>query len=466
MNAAPGKKAEKADTKIETEAVAAAIDAVSADVTARTGLVLGARRRPDLKASIAKVMGAAGADDPAQWPVLLKTDDALFDKVIADITVGETYFFRDPEHFTYVRETVIPDLRRRKPGQDVVAWSAGCATGEEAYSLAILFDEARIGARIIATDISRPALAKAAQGIYGRWSLRGEGARLIGGHLNPVARDRGEAFELTPRLRGGVHFAHMNLAQGAGTTLFQAGTVDVIFCRNVLIYLNPDTITRIARRFHEALADGGVLITGPSDPLLDHAAPFATETTAAGMIYRKGARREAAASIEPAFLEAPFPEAQLLETHEPDIEPWPPAADTTHSDIDPSGEKAAILAVRAAANRGDMARAAVMAAAAAQAHPAAREIPYLHAILLMNMDRLADADALLKRLIYLDPALAVAHLTLGNLRLRLGDLAGARRAFKAAYKAAAALPAAEIPALSEGETAGQIMAAAARGAGQ
>ncbi len=192
-------------------AVTVAVNAVNAAVTARTGIVLGAGRQADLTASLGKVMAAAGATDPQHWPVLLKTKPALFDQVVAGITIGETYFFRDPEHFAYIREVVLPEVHRRRPGQDVKVWSAGCSTGEEPYSLGIMFDEARIGARVLATDISRPSLAKAKQGIYGRWALRGEGARLIGSYLRPVAKARGEKFELIERVRSAVHFAYLNL---------------------------------------------------------------------------------------------------------------------------------------------------------------------------------------------------------------------------------------------------------------
>jgi chemotaxis protein methyltransferase CheR len=442
-----------ASAKADTEAViAAAVNAVNAAVVAHTGIVLGAPRQADLKASLGKVMAAAGAADPLHWPMLLETNPALFDQVVAGITIGETYFFRDPDHFAYVREVVLPEVHRRRPGQDVQVWSAGCSTGEEPYSLAIMFDEARIGARILATDISRPSLAKAAQGIYGRWALRGEGVRLIGSYLRPVAHARGEKFELIERMRSAVRFAYLNLAHGSDTPLVPPGSMDVIFCRNVLIYLDAKTIARVGRQFYDVLADGGALVTGPSDPLLGDAAPFTIEGTSAGVVYRKGiqiAQSAAPLSIEPAF----------LEDEEPFTDMAPPAPAPVESRND---EQAAIQSIRACANGGDLTDAAVRAAAAALAYPKSREIPYLHAIMLMNLNRLPEADVILKRLIYLDPTLAVVHFTLGNLRLRRGDLAGARRAFKAAQTAAADRPAAEILALSEGETAGHLAAAAAR----
>jgi tetratricopeptide (TPR) repeat protein len=214
---------------------------------------------------------------------------------------------------------------------------------------------------------------------------------------------------------------------------------------------------------------------GPSDPLLGDSAPFVTETTPGGLIYRKDVHGRRNLPLPTMAAEPHVPEAP------PPLEPL--AAETLpvqdlHADIAqafaggdnarvvalaaslPGDERAAVLGVRAAANLGDMARAATLADAAAKAHPASAEIAFLHAIVLMNLGRLGEAETVLRRLVYLDHNLAVAHFALGNLRLRMGDPATARRAFTAVHKIAAARPPGEILALSEGETAGSLAAAA------
>lgn len=439
----------------------AAVVAVEAALRARTGLVLGGERRADLSRSLDKAMGAI---DPAQWAARLETDTALFDRVVADVTVGETYFFRDPAHFAFLRETFLPAFRRRA-ARNLRAWSAGCSSGEEPYSLAILFDGAGVGANILATDISCPALDKARAGIYGRWSLRGDGARLVGDALRPCARSRTETFEVSDRLKRQVKFVQMNLATDGDLSVAAAGAMDVIFCRNVLIYLEPAAIRRIARRFYDVLGEGGVLLTGPSDPLLADAAPFTCEYTSHGVIYHKKSghkkNRPGTGASLPAAI--PLPEDPLP----PAPSPPPLPVRDNRDDAAPAAARvddaaAAVLAIHARANAGDGEQAVVLAARAAKTHPASREVSYLHGILLMNLGRFDEADTVLKRVVYLDPALAVVHFTLGNLRLRMGDLAGARRAFTAAHKAAAARPADEVLALSEGETAGQLALAASR----
>jgi chemotaxis protein methyltransferase CheR len=441
------------------------LDAVRAAVRDRTGIVLGPSRRADLKASLRKVMTAAGADDPGHWAEILKADAALFDQVIADITIGETYFFREPEHFAFVRNDILPGVRRRKPGQDVQVWSAGCATGEEPYSLAILFDEAGQRARILATDISRPSLAKAKPGVYGRWSLRGDGARLIGSYLRPVPAERQESYQLIERLRDTVQFTYLNLGLDFDPALVRPGSMDLIFCRNVLIYLDDKTIAGVTRRFYDALADGGVLITGPSDPVLadplcGDSAPFITEATPGGLIYRKNPQSGHARPLPAAVPDVSEPIEYVASELEPAIAAEdigvPPAAPRADA-----ARTAALGQLRGLADGGNMSKALAFAATAAAAHPASADIAFLQSVLLMNFGRFADAEIILKRMVYLDPTLAVAHFALGNLRARTGDSNGALRAFRAAHQTAAARPPAEVPALSEGDTAGQIAAAAA-----
>ncbi len=428
-----------------------AVAAVEAAVRARTGLVLEGTRRDDLESAVREVLHDAA---PEQWAETLRTDTQLFDRVVAAITIGETYFFRDPDHFAYLRDEFLPALRAREPGRTVEAWSAGCSTGEEAYSLAILFDQAATPVHVLATDISRTAIAKAKAAVYGRWSLRGDAARLVGEALRPASH--ADTFAVIPRIKERVRFAHLNLVEGNLGARLPARGMDVILCRNVLIYLEPQAIRRVARRLFDALADGGVLITGPSDPLLGEAAPFVCDYTPSGVRYTKGPHKTTvAAPALPEFIDAappppPLP-PQVPAPVEPPVEPPVLLQDET----------AELTALRAQANS-DATGAVQAAAAAAKLHPKSREIPFLEAILLMNLGRLAEAEVVLRRLIYLDPSLAVAHFALGNLRLRSGDLAGARRAFKAAGQAASALPADEVLALSDGETAGQMVTAAAR----
>src|SRR5438552_3141063 len=145
----------------------------------RTGLYFPESRHDSVEAGIRRAMSRAGLTDLIRYRNLLERDAGALDDLIVELTVGETYFFREPAQFDFIRAEVLPDVQRRRgPEHGVRVWSAGCATGEEAYSLAILLAEEGLAGRafLLATDISRAALAQAHRAAYRDWSLRGEGA--------------------------------------------------------------------------------------------------------------------------------------------------------------------------------------------------------------------------------------------------------------------------------------------------
>src|SRR5262249_21859102 len=152
----------------------------------RTGLCFPPPRRAAAEDGIRRAMARAGVADPDRYRTLLESDGATLDDLVAELAIGETYFFREPAQFEYVRREVLPEVRaRRGPGHPARAWRAACAPGEGAYSLAIVFAEGGLAGRsyTLATDVSRPALARARRGVYGGWSVRGTGAKAAGPYL-------------------------------------------------------------------------------------------------------------------------------------------------------------------------------------------------------------------------------------------------------------------------------------------
>jgi len=451
--------------------------AVAGIVRARAGFAFPPSRHGDLVAVTHRVMARCGLSSLPDLLERLDVDTSLLDGLIADLTVGETYFFRDPGHFDLIRNDIVPELRRLRGAEHVLrVWSAGCASGEEAYSLAILFEESGLAGsvRILATDISRPALARAQDATYGAWSLRGDGARIVGPHLHRV----GNRFRLAGRHRRRVDFACLNLAQNVYPT-FASNTwgVDLVLCRNVLIYFDAETVRAVARRLYDALADGAYLIVGPSDPPLAEHAPFEILTTPSGVVYRKP-RTPARAIASPPIAATAYASGAAAPAlaggqharSSPVLHPaarWRAVARPAGTPIGgPRRTRAAdtverALQVRALANHGDTEAALAMAAEAAASYPAAPEIAFLHAVLLMNLGRHAEAEHVLRRLLYLDRSLAVVHFALGTTLHRMGDRAGAARAWRTAGDLAARRPPGEIVLLSDGESAGRLASAAA-----
>ncbi len=213
-----------------------ALEAVVRLLGERTGLHFPPERQDIAEQGIRRAMTRAGVTDLDRYRVLVGSDAAAFDDLIVELTVGETYFFREPAQFAFIQGVVLPEiLRRLGPEHWVRAWSAGCASGEEAFSLAILFARQGLAgqAHLLATDISRAALARGCRAAYSGWSLRGDGAHAAA----PYLQCKKNLHILDDAIRRAVTFQHLNLALDVYPS-FATGTwgMDLILCRNVLIY--------------------------------------------------------------------------------------------------------------------------------------------------------------------------------------------------------------------------------------
>ena len=264
-------------------------DEILAMVAARSGMVFAPNRRGEAETGIARAMKRATATDMAAYLRLLRRDAGALDDLVDEVAVGETHFMRDPDQLELIRRAVLPGLvaRRNAGGAPPRVWSAGCASGEEAYTLAMLLEQAGLheGAVVLGTDISAAALARARAATYSPWSMRGVSGEFIEAYFRPSGRRR----VLVSRLRERVRFERLNLVGEEPYAAAGAGAMDLILCRNVLIYFDHDTAARIAARLFDCLAPGGVLLTGGADLLLGGFAPFAVEVTPVGLVYRRAA---------------------------------------------------------------------------------------------------------------------------------------------------------------------------------
>jgi chemotaxis protein methyltransferase CheR len=452
--------------------------AVAAALAAHAGLKIPPHRYPELEAAARRSMRAAGIASAAEYALRLGEGRLSLADLVGAFTVGETFFFRDKAQFDLIRSRVVREVRaRRPPGHLLRAWSAGCASGEEAWSIALALErEAPDGCwHVLGTDISRPSLAKARTGRYGEWSLRGPGRREA---LRGLVV-RGGRWDVAPRLRPRVRFEYLNLAEDAYPSFLTATVgLDLILCRNVLIYFERDVVEAVARRLHACLAPGGWLVTGVTDPPLGALAPFETISTEAGVLYRRpaassravgrGAGAGAGAGPDPSPNPDPSPGPSPSPSPSPSPGPGPgpgaalPSAHDTWEEVLSradalldSPEGAAAL-VRAGANAGDLGRADELAARAAERHPLLPELHLLRASILSDLARDSDALAALRRCLYLDRGLAVAHAAMGALLARGGDLEGARRAWRNVRRICAAVPADSPLPLGDGQCAGRL----------
>lgn len=400
----------------------------------------------------------ADAPDLAAYVSMLEEWPALLDDLVDAISVGETYFFRDTAQFAFLRDHILPELVREH-GSALRLWSAGCASGEEAYSLAIALAEAGItpAMPVLGTDISRAALRRAEAASYGDWSFRG---------VPEAVRERyfvseGRRLRLVDEIRRRVRFEWLNLAASTYSSL-DSGVwgMHVIFCRNVLVYLNPDAVVAAARGLYAALAPGGWLVTSPTDPSLADFAPFRLVVGDASLVYRRDPPRDASSVASVAGIDdarhdvrAAVPIAAPTRRPATD-EGWRhgPEAQPVVDTIDALRDDA-----RARTGDGDLAEAERVLTRAVAAYPLDAELRYLSAVLFLELGRDAEAAAAARHALYLDPGLAVATVAVGSALRRVGDLRGARRAYRTAAAILVRRPPEEELALGDGERAGGLL---------
>ncbi|EKO38982.1 MAG: PAS domain S-box [Solidesulfovibrio magneticus str. Maddingley MBC34] len=221
-----------------------------------------------------KRMLLAASPSLADYADRLAGDPDELDRLFDDMLVGVTAFFRDPEAFALIENTALPDiLGRLEPGEVMRVWAAACSTGEEAYSLAMLLaerPEVREGRRAIklfATDIDAKALETARRGVY----HARHAAVLSSARREAFCRPVGDACQMARQLRESMVFAVHNLLRDPPFL-----GMDLIVCRNFLIYLNPEAQARVLSLFAHALRPGGYLLLGPAEALGPAQAFFTT----------------------------------------------------------------------------------------------------------------------------------------------------------------------------------------------
>jgi chemotaxis protein methyltransferase CheR len=179
------------------------------------------------------------------------------------ITTNETYFFREPQQLQVCVDTVAPAIIAKKPGRDIKLWSAASSTGEEPYTLAMMLLEKRICSRIevVASDISNEVLDAAKKAVYGSYSMR----NVPEPYLKKYFRNNGWTQELDTSIKSMVRFMNINLVEPAKTRQVQG--MDIVFCRNVLIYFDDKAKQKVVSSIYDSLLPGGYLFIGSSESL-------------------------------------------------------------------------------------------------------------------------------------------------------------------------------------------------------
>lgn len=350
-------------------------------------------------------------DEPTAYADRLLADQAALQGLLNAVTVQETGFFRHPEQFDVLANDVLPGL-----SQPVRIWSAGCANGQEAYSLAMVLDEQQVDGEIIATDLSTAALQRTASGRYSSRELSG---------LSTERRMRhfvydGDSWTVGTPIRNRVRALHHNLLDPLPVEI---QTCDVVFCRNVLIYLSPHQVRLFLDRLADGLRPSLTLFVGTSETIWQVTDRFKAIQRRDCFIYRPHSRAVPHAPQDRSLKEDPLASSPMRSRRAegtPNRSAVRPAVRPTRTTPETASGTGRPPAKRSAAGQED-------AGTAAQLDKAGQEA-------IATGDYQAAVIAF-RKYAYLRPQNALAQLHLGLALEAVGDDRSARRAFAAARRA-------------------------------
>ena len=451
-------------------------------LASRIGLHFPRRRWPDMLRGVERAAREFARPDPEacmRWLLTAPLQQREIEILASHLTVGETYFYREPAVFAALETHLLPPLiaARRATSRSLRLWSAGCCTGEEAYTLAILLhrllpDLDQWNISILATDINPHFLARARLGEYREWSFRGTPAWFKDGYFT-LTGDRN--YQLKPAIRRLVHFAYLNLVDDVYPALENdTNGIDLLLCRNVLMYFEEQGTSAVLHKLRRALMPDGWLALSVTESGSPRLAGFSAVAFPEATLYRKDEVRPPTRDVTPTW-----PEVAPPRQPSPIAAPTPTAptpADATYRQAldhyaagDYARAAAALrdtaadqvpsltLAARAWANLGRLADACRCCQAAVAADKCDPALRYLLATLLTEQGSSEAAATALKQALYLDPDFVLAHFALGNLCRRLDQPAQAARHWANARRLLAGYPPGTALPAAEGLTAGRLL---------
>jgi chemotaxis protein methyltransferase CheR len=421
-------------------------------ITERLGLEFPEGRRSTVIRNLVSAAGEFGFDDFdkfKQWLLSAVLNKQEIEKLASFLTISETFFWREHNVFSAFTDFILPELIKfkREGDRTIRIWSAGCSSGEEPYSLAIALqrsipDIKEWNIKILATDINPKALEKAATGIYTKWSFRNCPSWLQTGYFRNLGKER---FEIVPRIKEMVTFRNLNLTED----LFPSFTndthaMDIIFCRNVLMYFTDEWVTRISKNLYKSLNKDGWFVVASCE-LSSYVFPqFTPVNFKDAIVYRKGDKILNGITDQPVLslhsvtlkntvtvVDKANPyivSDHIVEQSEPllsidlKVEHIVAAKPLKVGDI-----SSMILKL---ANLGQLREALSLCNEGIAKDKLNIGLYSLRASILQELDMHNDAIASLKQAIYLDPNFIMGHFALGNLFVRQNKTSIARMHFK------------------------------------
>ena len=491
--------------RVDEELMSRFSDAVSE----RMGLLFLKERWGDLERAVQSAgteLGFAGPEPTIRWFLSSHLDKKQTEILASLLTVGETYFFRDAGSFRALSEHILPALiSSRRGDKRLRIWSAGCCTGEEPYSIAMLLHSLLPDFKdwvitILGTDINPRFLSKASEGIYGEWSFRETPSGI---QERFFVKRRDGRYEILPTIRDAVTFAPLNLIDDSYPSfLTNTNAMDLVLCRNVMMYFHPLRARTVVKKFFYALVDTGWLLVSPSEMSQTLFPEFESVPFFGAFCYRKRSARvdetiplpslaETPATIPGvgdahpfdisatvSFTRDPVPRDSPVEVEETKVEiaPLEPqetyqraraeyengayatAATLIRTSLESYPDNASLcsLLARILASQGDLAQAEQLCRRAIDADKLNHIHRYLYATIVLEEGRESDAARSLQEAVYLDPDSPLHHFLLANLAQRQGRKREAGKCFSRTLRLLEQFPPDKVVPESDGMTAGRL----------
>ena len=417
---------------------------LSTFIAAEMGLYFPRARWDDLERQIqyaAKEFNFIDIEMFIQWIVSSPLSRETIETLASHLTISETYFWRDPQVFEVLCDQILPALirTREKSGKRLRIWSAGCASGEEPYSIAIALhklipDIKNWHITILATDINPQSLHRAEVGVYGEWSFRNAPLWLKTKYFDSCENVK---YMIRPEIHQAVSFQYLNLTEDVYPTLINnTNAMDIIFCRNVLMYFAPELAHLVGQRFYNCLIEGGWLIVSACELSTQLFPQFSCVQFSGANAYRRDLRSAQSKDnpYVPSRVTLPSAQQTIKNAEVARVSPRPIKNKENIRVANPAVPETLpmddVMSVRSLANQGKLNE----ALSACERAIAADKLDIAHYFLLANIfqeqKRDAEAIAVLKQVIYLDPNYVLAHFSMGNLEQQQGNAAAANKHFK------------------------------------
>ena len=454
------------------------LERLSDFISSEMGLYFSKERKLDLLRGIreaAEEFGFTDVEMCINWLLSSPLKKRQIEVLARHLTVGETYFLREARVIQALEREILPQIieKRRNTSKMIRIWSAGCCSGEEPYSLAILLtrllpDIESWKIVIVGTDLNIDFLAKAHKGVYTEWSFRNTPFWVREKYFT---RTESGAYEILPQIKRLVHFSYLNLIQEGDPAHINMQGFDIILCRNVLMYFSQDHVRAVIKRFYRSLADKGWLVVGSSETSHIFFSQFQTVNYPGAIVYRKDLTMEQPSVLQPPVydtdtiidhitpsagsntdLSALLLQRKHAEEEEEEQEPddlnkainafelgrYQDAAELfrnlVHESEHDRNIQVYILLARCYANMGELRHALHWCNKGLKMDKLDFQLYQLQSEIFQEMGKIDKALQALKHVVYLEPDSFAAYFTMGNLSRQMGHIKEARKCFENAEK--------------------------------